>query len=550
MATRDTTGSLQPSHQETRRDFLKRGAVLGAAAAAGATLSSVIAPAQQQAIGQPKQGGTFVAVGHQEVPTLSPDKAVGSVPTFVIQQLYNALVETDENFEIQPVLAESYEISDDGLIYTFKLREGVLFHDGEEFTSEDVKYTYEYYGNPDNATVTGNEYADVESIETPDDYTVVVILRQPNATFLRLTATNFIVPQHYHSEVGEEGFEIAPIGTGPYKLKEWRAAEFTEFEAFEDHFRGRPNIDVVRQNIIPEPSVRAIAVQTGEADTMTWPPLIEDNLAFLADTDNYTTLKSTATAVNHFILNNKHPILSDKRVRKAMLYALDRERQISDVQQGAATVATANLSPAIEEFYEPDVITYDYDPDRAVELLEEAGWILGDDGIREKDGEKLTFTMTTITGDQARRPQAEILQQQLKEVGIDMQLAEAPISSIQTGLRNNTVDASLYNWTYGGQFGDPDAPTTLVSTGPSNWSNFENAEVDELMEKGRAETDPDKRREYYREIQKIVAEEVPFLFVMYWDWYNVISSRVKGVPESALYGPDLYRKIYEWWIEE
>ena len=549
MGIRDTVGSSGQVNQETRRDFLKRGAALGAAAAAGATLSSVLAPSTQTAIGQPKQGGTFVAVGHQEVPTLSPDKAVGNVPTFVIQQLYNALVEVDENFEVEPVLAESYEISDDGLTYTFNLRQGVLFHDGEEFTAEDVKYTFEYYGDPDNAAVNASEYADIDAIETPDDYTVVITLRQPNATFLRLTATNWIVPQHYHSEVGEAGFETAPIGTGPYKLKEWRAAEFTELEAFEDHFRGRPNIDIVRQNIIPEPSVRAIAMQTGEADTMTWPPLIEDNLAFLADTDNYTTLKSTALAVNHFILNNKHPILSDKRVRKALLHALDRERQISDVQQGAATVATANLSPAIEEFYEPDVTTYNSDPDRAVEFLEEAGWMMGEDGIREKDGEKLTFTMTTITGDQARRPQAEILQQQLREVGIDMQLAEAPISSIQTGLRNNTVDASLYNWTYGGLLGDPDAPTTLTSTGPSNWSNFENAEVDELMERGRAETDPEKRREIYSQIQQIVAEEVPFLFVMYWDWYNVVSSRVKGVPESALFGADIYRKVYEWWIE-
>ncbi|MGF1576808.1 MAG: ABC transporter substrate-binding protein [Cyanophyceae cyanobacterium] len=535
-----------------RRDFLKRSLLMGAAASSSGVLLSLLA-SHEEVQGQsstPVQGGTFVAVGHQEVPTLSPGKAVGNVPLFIMYQLYDGLVEIDESFEVQPALAESWEISDDGLTYTFKLREGVLFHDGEELSSDDVKYTYEFYGDPESGSTISGQAADIESIDTPDPYTVVFTLSQPNATFLRLTANNYyIVPKHYHEDVGEEVFETQPIGTGAFKLKEWRAAEFTELEAFDDYFRGRPNIDILRQDIVPEASVRSIAMETGQSDTMTWPPLIEDNLRFQADTENFTTFISSSLSVNHFPLNNNHPILSDKRVRQAMMYAFDRPRQIDDVQQGAAALATSNLSPSLVQWFETMVTTYEYDPAKAEELLEEAGWMMGSDGIREKEGQKLTFTCTTIAGDQARRPQAEILQQQFLAVGIDMQLAEAPITAIQTGLRNNTVDASLYNWNYGGTNGDPDAPTTLPSEGRSNWSNFANARVDELLELGRQEVDPDQRAEYYREIQRIVADEVPFLFVMYWDWFTTFSSRIKGLPASALAGDFIYKKLHEIWIE-
>ena len=130
------------------------------------------------------QGGTLVWMGHQEVAGLSPADEGPTVQWSVITNIHNALVERDPNYELHPVLAESYEISDDGLTYTFNLRQGVLFHDGEEFTSEDVKYSMEYYGNPENGSVIGSEYSSVESVETPDDYTVIVNMNEPNADFL------------------------------------------------------------------------------------------------------------------------------------------------------------------------------------------------------------------------------------------------------------------------------------------------------------------------------------------------------------------------------
>jgi peptide/nickel transport system substrate-binding protein len=142
------------------------------------------------------------------------------------------------------------------------------------------------------------------------------------------------------------------------------------------------------------------------------------------------------------------------------------------------------------------------------------------------------------------------VQQFLADVGIDMQLEEAPVATILEKLRAGEMDASLFNWTYGGDDGDPDASVTLRSDGTNNFSHFENERVDELLDMGLRETDPAKRAAYYQEIQAIVAEEVPFLFMMFWDWYNLFRNRVKGLPESALTGDPIYAKAYQFWIEE
>jgi peptide/nickel transport system substrate-binding protein len=358
-----------------------------------------------------------------------------------------------------------------------------------------------------------------------------------------------IVPAHYHAEVGEEAYKSAPIGTGPYKLKSWDAAAFTEIERFDDCFLGAPNIDIIRENIVPEASVRAVALETGEADSAVWPLVTEDNIRF-RDNAEYTTFVTSSVAINHFPMNNEHPALSDKAVRKAMMNAIDRDSIVNDLWQGLAVKATANLSPALEFYYNPDVTTYDYDPDLAMTLLDEAGWVPGADGIREKDGVRLAWTCTIITGDQARGPEAVAVQEWLAQVGMEMSIAEAPVASIQEGQRAGTVDMSLYNWTYGGGSGEPDGSTTLRSDARNNWSLWKNARVDELLDLGLTQTNPDDRKVTYDEIQAIVAEEVPFLFIKYWDWFNIFTPRVKGLPESILAGNTIYRYSYKWWLDD
>jgi peptide/nickel transport system substrate-binding protein len=496
-----------------------------------------------------RYGGLMVLTGHQEMVGLHPDDDNGWVMWVVITQIHNAVVEIDEHFELEPALAEDYDISEDGLTYTFYLREGVLFHDGHEFTAEDVKFTYEWFMDPDNAAVRALRFRDIDTVEVEDDYTVVVNMDGVNAAFIRQGAIDFIVPAHYHGEVGKDVYTTAPIGTGPFKVVDWRPTDFTLLEAFDDHFRGRPYLDELRMDIIPETSVRAVALETGEADSNVWALSREDELRLLDD-PNFRTFETVVTHVNHIPLNNDKPQLSEKDVRQAMMYAIDRQRIIDDIFLGAATLATSNISPAVAYWYEPDVKEYPYDPDQAVALLDEAGWEVGADGVREKDGIRLAFTINPYSGDEVRRSAAELVQSMLAEVGIEVSIAEMPIAAVSEGMRSGELDAGIWNTTYGGTNGEPDAPN-LHSTSPVNSSKFRNARVDELLELGLRETDEEARRPYYSEIQQIVAEEVPFLYLMYWDWFNHFSDRIQGLPDGdVLEGVKLYRKCYQFWIEE
>jgi len=403
--------------------------------------------------------------------------------------------------------------------------------------------------NPANAAVNASSFTSIDRITVPDKYTVMIKMKEPNAAFLRNTATTFVVPAHYHGRIGEKAYKGQPMGTGAFKLKEWRPAEYTVVEAFEGHFRGRPNLDQFREDIVPEASVRAIALRSGQSDSPVWPLLAEDNLRLETDT-NYVTYRTSSVAVNHFPINTELPQFSDKRVRQAMMHAIDRQRLIDDVFRGTAAIAQTNLSPSLQFWHNRSAKQYPYDPARARTLLEEAGWRMGPGGVRVKDNVRLSFTCVVISGDRARRPEAEIVQQDLAAVGIEMRIVERPVATILEQLPKGQMDASLFNWTYGGTGGEPDASTTLKSGQPRNFSRWKNARVDELLAAGLREVDPNKRKRIYNEIQAIFAEEVPFLYIMYWDWFNIFTKRIKGLPSTAQQGDTaLFRNAYKWWIE-
>lgn len=502
----------------------------------------------ESADNQPSQGGTFVALGHHQISSLSPDDWGPSVHFFIVGNIHEPLLRLDPWFTLIPALSESFEVSDDGLTYTFTMREGLTFHEGEEFTPDDVKYTYDFRRDPANEAVTANDFAAIASIDTPGEATVVVNLSEPNAAFLTRAGQAGIVSQSYHREIGEDAYKLAPNGLGPFKLSE-RRDEYTECEAFDEYWQGRPYLDRIRENIVPEASVRAIALETGEADTSVWALLPADQIRF-RDDPNFTTFVTSSVAVNHFPMNNDHPVLSEKAVRQAMMYAIDRDDIVNNLWQGLAVKATANLSPAIEFYYEPDVKMYNYDPETAMRMLDEAGWLMGVDGVRARDGQRCGCTCTLIAGDEARTAEAERVQSYLLAVGIEMLIEEADLESIQEGQRDGSTDMSLYNWSYGGDSGEPDGSDTLLSDAPNNWSHWKNQRVDELCALGLTESDPDLRKVIYSEIQKIVAEEVPFLFIQFWDWLNIFNPRIKGLPEDPLEGDAIYQMANTFWIDE
>lgn len=552
-STTETTGTRDLALRRLMATTGSRRVMLKAAAAAGLipvlTTGEVAARAAAQDE-QPVRGGTFVTIGHHDVSTLSPDNDGETVIWAVVLQIHDALYMVNDQYELEPVLAESYEPSADGLTYTFKLREGVTFHNGDPFTSADVKYTYDWIKDEANASTRGATMDLVESVETPDDLTVVVNLTAADATFMVNTATVYIYPSGYHAEVGEEAYSGAPIGTGAFKLDgggEWIPAQRTLLVANEEYFRGRPNFDQFQIDIVPEANGRWAALDTGSADNSIWSLNAEDNTQ-LEESGNFTVYQTLNNAVNHFVLNNEHPALSDINVRKALLHATDRQAFIDDVYLGQAIPATSNLSPNVEAFYNPEVPTYDYDVDGASALLDEAGWVAGDDGIREKDGTRLAFTLAVIQGDTQRRPEAEIAQQWYQGIGVEMELLE--VTDAVDGMIEGKYDAALFNWVYGGNSGEPDSRDTLKSDGSNNFSHFVNEELDGLLDEGVLELDPAARVVIYNRVQEIVAENVPFLYFLHPQGYSFWASSVKGLPESVLSSDNLYQNVYKLWKSE
>ena len=532
-----------------RRDLLK------AAFAAGLIPVLTLADVAEQAAaqeGEPVQGGTFFTLGHQDITKLSPEDNGADVVFANLMQLFNGMYYIDHNYQLVPSLAESYEVSEDGLTYTFKLKTGITFHNGDSFSSADVKYTFDWIMNPDNGSTRAGDFELVSSVEAPDETTVVVTLSTVDVSFLVNVLPVHIYPSAYHAEVGEDAFGAAPIGTGPFYLADsadYSPAAFLQLQAYEGHFNGRPNFDTWRMDIAPEAAGRFVALQSGAADNSVWTLSSEDNHT-LADGGGFTVYTSLSMAVNHIPLNNNHPFLSDKQARKALITGLDRAATLEAVYLGDGELATSNLSPATGDYYNPDVTQYPYDPEAAAALLEEAGWVAGGDGVREKDGVKASFVITAIAGDTQRRPIAEIAQALWSELGVDVSIEEAQVGDILATLPNGELDASLFNWTYGGGNGEPDARQTLGTGGPNNFSQFSNARVDELLALGVTQQDPAERQATYHEIQSIVADEVPFVFNVFPISYTFYNERIKGLPESVLASLYILQNAYKLWKVE
>lgn len=499
------------------------------------------APAADSGAAPAAGGGTLVWLAHQEIAGLGPNDLGPTMQTIVIMAIHNSLIAYNTDYEMYPDLAESVEVAPDGMQYTFKLRQGIKFHDGSEFKAADVKYTIDYYRDPANAATIQTAYTGIGSVDTPDDYTVIVNMETVNAASLVNWATNPIVHAKHHQEVGDATYSTSPIGTGPFKVKEWKASEYTELEAYDDYFKGRPEVDTIRMEVVPEDAVRKAALDTGDADSSAWPLLVEDSLALEQD-PNFKVYRTPADSIKHFPIDNQRPYFADKRCRQALMHALDRQRIIDDLWNGAAEIAHSNIPPS-SQYHKADLKQYEFDPAKAMALLDEAGWTVGADGIREKDGTKFSFTCTAKAGDQARKAIAELAQQLFKEVGVDMQIAEAPVAEILEAMRSGTMEMSIFNWTYNSGALEPDPTDTLTSTGGNNFPHFKNAEMDELCAQGLQIVDPAERKPIYDRIQEIFVEEVPVLYLQFDTWMLPFATRIEGLPETTENTYPLYQYV-------
>ncbi|MHB8138037.1 MAG: peptide-binding protein [Smithellaceae bacterium] len=468
------------------------------------------------------------------IPILASDSASHSIAGMV----YNGLVKYDKDMNIVGDLAESWDITQNGLVITFKLRKSVRWHDGKPFTSADVLYTYQVTIDPKTPTAYNGDFLKIKKAEALDDYTFRVTYDKPFAPAL-ISWASAVLPKHLLSgtDITKSPLSRHPVGTGPYKFKEWVAGQKIVLVSNDDYFEGRPYIDGRITRIIPDTATMFLELRALNLGMMGLTPLQytrqTDNNLFK---ENFNKYRYLAFAYTYLGYNLKNPLFTDKRVRQAISHAIKKDEIISGVLLGLGKPATGPYKHGTW-VNNDKVKTYNYDPARARELLQQAGWTdANKDGILEKDGKPFEFEILTNQGNETRQKCAEIIQRQLKEVGITAKIRILEWSAFVTNFINKRrFDAVILGWTIPP---DPDAYDVWHSskTKPEelNFVSYNNPEADAMLERGRSTFNQDERKKYYDRFQEILAEDQPYTFLYVPEELIIISSRIRGVEPAPI----------------
>lgn len=507
------------------------------------------APVVPVSFAVPATGDSLVEGTIGEASTLIPLLATDSSSHAVAGQIYNGLVKYDKNLNIVGDLAESFDISKDGLIITFHLRKGVKWHDGAPLTSRDVLYTYRVTIDPKTPTAYAEDFKQVKSISAPDSQTIRVTYDSPFAPALASWGVN-ILPAHLleGKDITTSPLARKPVGTGPYRFKEWVSGQKIVLEANEDYFEGRPYIDRYIYRIIPDTSTMYMELKAGAIDLMTLTPVqYARQTGSKSFTSRFNKYRYPSSSYLYMGYNLRHPLFKDKRIRQAMTAAINKDELIQGVLFGMGQKAYGPIVPG-RWAYNPAVKDIGYDPKHAAELLAQAGWKeKNSDGILVKDGKPFKFTILTNQGNQQRLMTAQIIQQRLRQVGIDVKIRIVEWAAfLKEFVNKGNFEVVLLAWSISE---DPDMYDIWHSSknkpGELNFIGFNNPEVDRLLIEGRSTFDIEKRKRAYFRIQDILADEQPYTFLYVPDALPVVSSRIRGVePAPAGIGHNQIR----WYV--
>jgi peptide/nickel transport system substrate-binding protein len=488
--------------------------------------------------GPPAYGDALIEGSIGEPTTLIPMLAGDAPSQDVASLILNGLVKYDTDLRIMGDLAESWDISKDGLVITFYLRKGVKWTDGAEFTADDVLFGYQTIINEKTPTAYSEDFKQVKKAEVIDKYTFRVTYAKPFAPALSSWGNLVILPKHLleGKDITKSPLGRDPVGMGPYKLAKWVSGQELILDSNHDYFDGRPYIDRFIYRIIPDSATMFLELQTGGVDMMSLTPIQytkQTNDAFFRD--NFRKYRFPSFAYTYLGFNLKHPFFKDKRVRQAIAYAIDKQEIVDVVLFGLGTVATGPYVPHTWP-YNPNVKKYDYNPEKAKELLKEAGWTMGSDGILEKDGRRFEFTIFTNIGNSLRMNTATIIQWRLAQIGIKVHIRVLEWSTfINEFIDKRRFEAVILGWSIGL---DPDQYDIWYSGKTKqkefNFVSYSNPEVDALLEKGRGTFDIKERKKAYDRLQEILADDLPYIFLYVPDATVVVSGRFRGIKPSPI----------------
>ncbi|MDR2947459.1 MAG: peptide-binding protein [Candidatus Adiutrix sp.] len=497
----------------------------------------------------PVNGDALVSASIGEPSNFIPALASDSASTEITSRVYSGLLKIDKNLNIVPNLAESLEISEDELTFTFRLRKNVRWHDGTPFTSRDAMFSYQLMINPNTPTAYAESYKQVKSAEAPDDYTFIVHYDRPLARALVSWCFD-VMPAHLLEGQPLEGHPLAraPIGTGPYKFEKWEPGQRITLAANDDYFEGRPHLDRLVMKIIPDLNAQMMELMAGQLDSMgLTPDQYEEKKADPAFTAQYNMFRYPAFAYTYLGFNLEDPRFADQRVRQAVAYAVDKQELIDGALLGFGAPANGPFTPDMWANNQ-NVKPYPFDQAKAKALLAEAGWADTDgDGILDKNGEPFQFTLMTNQGNKVREQCGLIIQARLAEVGIKVNLRVVEWAAfVKEYLDKHNFEAVLMAWTV------PIEPdlydvwhSSKTKEGELNFISYKNEEVDRLIDESRFTLDQPTRKKAYDRIQEIFYEEAPYVFLFVPDALPVYSSRIIGVETSP---GGIGHNLKDWYV--
>jgi peptide/nickel transport system substrate-binding protein len=459
-------------------------------------------------------------------PSFDPRVATDSVSQHVYGLIFNSLLANDAQMNIVPDLADRWE-QRDPVTYVFYLRRGVKFHDGRAFTSADVKFTFDSILDGRAKTAKRGSFRLVESIEAPDDFTIVFHLREPYASFLfNLTRPGIgIVPAGSGPEIAQH-----PIGTGPFRFVMATVDQEIVLDRNAAYFGAanetpaqRRNAERVRFRIVPDAIVRALELRKGSADVAI-DSLSPDTVVALGKERGIIVDEQPGTTIAYIGFNLEDPVLSHRGVRQALAYATDRATLIKYLMRGQARPAPSLLPPN-HWAYNSEVPQYEFDPARADMLLDAAGFPRGANGVRFH----LEFKTSTL---ESSRLIAEAIADEWKQVGVAVELRPLEFATFYADLQRGSFQLSTQRWVGGNN--DPDIFESVFSSkkfppSGSNRGRYRNPQLDALLDQARTETDREKRKALLWEIQKIVAEDEPYINLWYPDVVCIHRERLTDI---------------------
>ena len=486
-----------------------------------------------------KYGGTVVFRILGEPTSLVPHGAGDTIAGLTGMMLNEPLVRLNIENEWEGRLVKDWTISNDGLVYTFNLRENAKWHDGKPVTADDVVFTHELIMNPDaKVTFRAQQFVGGQAIkyEKVTDQQFRVILPQVFAPVLSYLITP--VPKHIWQGVPASDYLTStlgqkPVSSGPFKFVEYRASDRIVFAAFEDHFDGRPYLDQVIYSIIPDNNSAAVALETGQIDFTDVPG---DVFVRWEGSDKVKTFRAPSGNVQFLSLNNSVFPFNDATVRKALGHLTNKRAIADQVMLGYAQPAHNFMVPS-DIYYNEDVLTkYDYDLNKAKNLLGSAGFTAGSDGILAKDGKKLEFEILIHSGNVQREQAGLVLQSEFAKAGVKVNLRSLEWSALVAVLNDKARPRPYQALIIGNTLGpDPTRYRLVYHSAADSYMEYYSDEADALFDAGDKETDFEKRRAIYEELQTVITNDAPVVWLWYAETLYGMSNRLR-IDEAEITG--------------